>query len=67
MRIDAEHLEQLVGAFVHLGLTDGQEDYLAEIAQRTHEKLGKLMDDDYSIGDQLRAVAERLRGLSTAT
>jgi len=66
LQIDSEHLEALVAAFVHLGLTDDQENHLAEIAEHTHARLGKLMDDDYSIGDQLRAVAGRLSELSSS-
>lgn len=64
MEIDAAYMEDLTGAFIHLGLTDGQENALAEMAQKTHTKFNALMDKDYFLGGQLRAIAERLRKLT---
>lgn len=65
LQIDADYLEALVGAFVHLGLTDAQENTLAEMAERSHLKLTTLLDEDYTISNRLRSVAEQLRQLGT--
>jgi CheY-like chemotaxis protein len=62
--IDEAYLEELVGAFVHLGLTDDQERTLADMAERTHKELNALRDADRNSSDRLRAVARRLGGLA---
>lgn len=63
--IDAAYLEDLVKTFVHLGLTEGQEAALAEMAERTHAALNVLHEDDYLLGKRLRAVTDRLRQLTS--
>lgn len=63
MEIDRNYLEDLVHAFVQLGLSEDQESALATMAQRTHERINSLRDDDSSIADKLRAVTENLRKL----
>jgi len=65
LQIDSDYLEALVSAFVHLGLTDAQENALAGMAERSHLQLTTLLDDDYTISNRLRAVAEQLRQLGT--
>jgi CheY-like chemotaxis protein len=63
LQIDSDYLEELVRAFVHLGLTDAQENALAAMAEHTHLQLAHLLDEDHGISDHLRAVAEQLRQL----
>jgi CheY-like chemotaxis protein len=64
MEIDEAFLTDLVAAFVHLGLTDGQEATLADMAQRAHIELNALRNQDDAIGEQLRAIARRLKKLA---
>lgn len=66
MEIDTKYLEELVGAFVHLGLTEGQESYLAGMAQQTHSNLNRLHDDDRHLNEALRTVIGRLQKLTGA-
>jgi hypothetical protein len=63
LEIDTAYQEELVSAFVHLGLTDAQENALAGMAERHHLQLANLLDEEYVISDRLRAVAEQLRQL----
>lgn len=58
--IDEAYLEDLVDAFVHLGLTEGQESALADMAQRTHLQLAALRDESSNVGNHLRDVARKL-------
>lgn len=66
MEIDAAYLEDLVHAFVQLGLSEDQESALAEMAQRTHKRLNNLRDDDFSVGEKLKAITDNLRALAGA-
>lgn len=59
--IDEAYLEELISAFVHLGLTDRQEETLAEMAQRTHMQLSELRDAAGNSSDHLRNVARKLK------
>ncbi len=61
--INSAYLHDLTRAFVNLGLSEDQESALADMAQRTHAQLDALRDDEFVIGDRLRAVTGRLRGL----
>lgn len=61
--IDESYLEELISAFVHLGLTETQESALAELAQRTHRQLAELRDEGSHVGDHLRDVARKLSQL----
>jgi len=63
--INEGYLRELVGAFVHLGLTDGQEATLSELAQQTHAQLTALRDEDSGVSDRLRAVVQRLQKLAS--
>lgn len=64
--IDARHLEELIGAFVHLGLTEVQESCLAEMAERTHMELAALHEHDQSLGASLRSITDELGKLTGA-
>ena len=64
--IDTKYLEDLVEAFVHLGLTEGQENWLADMAQQTHTKLNSLYDDERHFSKALRTVIGRLQKLAGA-
>jgi CheY-like chemotaxis protein len=64
--IDEEHLEELIEAFVHLGLTEVQENFLAEMAEQTHMRLGALHEDDKVLGTSLRSIADELNKLTGA-
>lgn len=61
--IDEAYLEDLVAAFVHLGLSEDQERALADMAQHTHQQLAALRDESSSVGDRLRDVARKLNRL----
>lgn len=61
--IDEAYLEELVAAFVHLGLSEDQERTLADMAQQTHQQLTGLRDENSSVGDHLRDVARKLNRL----
>ncbi len=61
--IDTNYLRDLVNAFVHLGLSEDQENRLADMAQRTHGELAELRDMDGTVSDKLRAVVGQLRKL----
>lgn len=62
--IDEIYLENLVAAFVHLGLTEDQERTLADMAQHTHQQLAELRDAGSHVGDHLREVAQKLKRLT---
>lgn len=62
--IDSRHLEELVDAFVHLGLSEVQEAFLAEMAERTHAQLGELHEHDRSLGESLRGIVVELTQLT---
>lgn len=62
--IDRRYLEDLVHAFVQLGLSDDQESALSEMAERTNMRINSLRDADSSIGEKLYAITEQLRKLA---
>lgn len=64
--INEAYLRELVGAFVHLGLTDGQEAALSDLAQQTHAQLTALRDEDSGVSDRLRAVVRQLQKLAAS-
>jgi hypothetical protein len=64
--IDETYLEELINVFVHLGLSEDQESTLADMAQRTHQQLAALRDENSSVGDNLREVAHKLGRLVSA-
>jgi CheY-like chemotaxis protein len=61
--IDEAFLEELIAAFVHLGLTEDQEKTLADMAQRTHGQLTELRDAAGESSDRLREVTHKLNRL----
>jgi hypothetical protein len=61
--IDENFLREQVNAFVNLGLSEDQENRLADLGQRTHQKLAALRDIDATLSDQLRGVVAELRAL----
>jgi DNA-binding response OmpR family regulator len=61
--IDETYLEELIAAFVHLGLSEDQENTLADMAQHTHRQLSELRDENSSVGNHLRDVARKLNRL----
>lgn len=63
VEIDEAYLEDLVAAFVHLGLSEDQERTLADMAQHTHGQLAALRDADSTVSDRLREVARKLERL----
>jgi hypothetical protein len=63
MEIDANYLKDLVNAFVSLGLSEDQENMLADMAQYTHMELAELRDMDGTASDQLRNVVKQLHHL----
>lgn len=65
LQIDSDYLEELVRGFVHLGLSEAQEEFLAQMAERTHMQLASLLHEDHGISDRLREVAGQLRQLGS--
>ncbi len=60
------YLEELDRAFVHLGLSEGQEAALVDMARKAVARLSDLLGEDKSLGDHLRAITSRLEGVSVA-
>ncbi len=55
------YLEELDKAFVHLGLSEGQEAAMVNMARSAMARIADQLGEDKSLGDQLRAITERLR------
>lgn len=66
-QIHEDNLKQLTQAFVHLGLTEGQEDTLTRIVQSAQVQLECLQDEESGIGDRLEGVVRQLQQLSGVT
>jgi hypothetical protein len=66
MDIDVKFLEQLISAFTTLGLTDSQEETLANMASDTHVQLAELRDLDTTAGERLQGIRKRLSDLIKA-
>jgi DNA-binding response OmpR family regulator len=64
IEVTAAYLQELNSAFIHLGLTEGQEASLISLAHDAHERIHALLDDGTSLGDQLRRITTRLRTLT---
>lgn len=60
----ARYLDELTQAFVHLGLTEGQETSLCEMAQQISEEVGAIVDEGSQTAAQLREAVGRLRELA---
>lgn len=56
-----DHQAALTRTFVHLGLTEPQEETLAALTQEAIDKIARLQDDDIATSQRLHAVAERLK------
>lgn len=61
--IDSEFLREQNHAFVYLGLSAEQENMLIDIAQRTHDELAVLRDQDGAVSERLHAITKQLRSL----
>lgn len=57
------YLHQLDQAFIHLGLTEGQEAALVAMAREGMARIGELLGEEKDLGTQLRSVTDRLREL----
>ena len=62
LAIANEQLQLLTGAFVHLGLSQGQEETLAALTQQGIDRISQLQDYSISISHRLREVTARLKG-----
>lgn len=60
-----EFQEALMKSFVHLGLTEGQEDFLNRLAGEHMQRIVAAQDQNLGVVDQLRQVADELGGLVT--
>ncbi|MFA6312699.1 MAG: response regulator [Sterolibacterium sp.] len=58
------HMQALTGAFVHLGLTQGQEESLVALTQEVIDKIAHLQDYGASVSQRLREVTARLRDMT---
>ncbi|MBV5333425.1 hypothetical protein JZU54_07840, partial [bacterium] len=64
MEVDRRYLADLVQTAIHLGLSEDQESALLDLAQHAHRQLDSLRDDEFSTGDRLQRIAERIRELA---
>ncbi len=53
--------EELERAFVHLGLSEGQEAALLDMARKAMARIVELLDEDKSLGDHLRSITDELQ------
>jgi hypothetical protein len=51
-------------SFVHLGLTEGQEDFLNRLANEHMQRIVAAQDQNLTVVDQLRQVADQLGTLA---
>ena len=58
-----EFQEALMKSFVHLGLTEGQEDFLNRLAGEHMQRIVAAKDQNLGVVDQLRQVADELGSL----
>lgn len=58
--IEQAYLGELTAAFVHLGLTEDQENVLADMARHTHQQFCALRERSSSASDRLRDVVLEL-------
>lgn len=56
--------DELDGAFVHLGLSEGQEAALADMARKAMGRIADLLGEDKSLGDRLRGITDQLQGVA---
>lgn len=59
-----EFQEALMKSFVHLGLTEGQEDFLNRLANEHMQRIVAAQDQNLTVVDQLRQVADQLGTLA---
>jgi CheY-like chemotaxis protein len=64
LQIAHEQLENLTRAFVHLGLTEVQEESLVTMTQEGIDRIAGLQDVGLAIGQRLREVTARLKGMT---
>ena len=57
------YMNQLDQAFIHLGLTEGQESALVTMAREAMSRIGELLGEEKALGGQLRGVTDQLRDL----
>jgi len=56
--------EELERAFVHLGLSEGQEAALLDMARKAMARIVELLGEDKSLGDRLRVITDELQTLT---
>lgn len=57
------HLQALTNAFIHLGLTEQQEEELVALTQASIDRFAQVQDYSASISQRLREVASQLKAL----
>ena len=67
LNIANEQLEAMTRAFVHLGLTEGQEESLVALAQEGIDKIAHLQDFSIALSQRLGQVTARLKTVATAS
>lgn len=61
LAVTHDHQTALTRTFVHLGLTEPQEEALVALSQETIDKIAHLQDYGIAAGQRLHAVADRLK------
>lgn len=59
-----EHMLALMRAFVHLGLTQGQEESLVALTQEVIDQIANLQDYSVSVSQRLRDVTAQLKSMT---
>lgn len=58
--------EELDGAFVHLGLSEGQEAALSDMTRKAMTRIVDLLGEEKTLGDRLRDITAQLQGKAEA-
>ena len=61
-----DYVTQLEASYVHMGLSQDQEQTMTGMALTTADQVGRLMGEDKDLSDRLRKVSDRLKALSEA-
>lgn len=65
INLACDYTTELSRAFVHLGLSEQQEQELSILAQTIGDKISEFVEENQQASDQLRTVVGRLRNLSS--
>ena len=67
LNIANEQLDSMTRSFVHLGLTEGQEESLVALTQSSIDKIAQLQDYSIALSQRLGSVIARLKEVTAGT